>query len=164
MSVEQSTQQQKRGSVHQHVKTRSGRVGAIANIPLHTSITHFMSTSCLFTARPYLITLRGEYIHPLFRSVMNDSTMAVTYTRNESLPLPSSVPPSSTPTDVQSRRSPSSFDGNEPTRISSRIRKEAVYDFNRPVVLHESVEEKSVAADNVLFEFGFVMCDADSLW
>jgi hypothetical protein len=126
-------------------------------------------TSCLFSARPYLITLQGEYIHPLFSSAMNDSTMSKTYSGNEPSNAVNTeslncLPTSSIPTDILSRRSPSSLDGNEPTRISSRIRKEEVYDFNRPVVLHESIEERSVAADDVLFEFGFVMCDADSLW
>jgi hypothetical protein len=58
---------------------------------------------------------------------------------------------------------PSSADG-EPVRKSSRLKKEDVYDFNAPVVLHEYIEEKGMAVDEVLLAFGFALCENDTMW
>ena len=125
-----------------------------------------MTPSCLFAVRPYLVTLQGEYIHPLFTIADTHSTMSQSYPGTEPSdtgPLDYVLSPS-TPTDAQSHRSPSSLDEIAPTRISSRLRKEEVYDFNRPVLLHGGIEEKSVAPDEVLLGLGFALCEADSLW
>jgi hypothetical protein len=59
---------------------------------------------------------------------------------------------------------PSSTDGGEPVRKSSRLKKEDVYDFNAPVVLHEYIEEKGMAVDEVLLAFGFALCENDTMW
>jgi len=125
-----------------------------------------MTPSCFFAVRPYLITLQGEYIHPLFTIADTHPTMSESRPGtepSETGPLDYVLSPS-TPTDVLSRRSPSSHDEIAPTRISSRLRKEEVYDFNRPVLLHGGIEEKSVAADDVLLGLGFALCDGDALW
>lgn len=57
-----------------------------------------------------------------------------------------------------------SADTEAPVRKSSRLKNEEVYDFNAPVVLHEYIEEKGMALDEVLLAFGFTLCDDDSLW
>ena len=59
---------------------------------------------------------------------------------------------------------PSSVDGGEPVRKSSRLKKEEVYDFNAPVVLHESIEDKDLAEDEVLLAFGFALCENNTMW
>lgn len=59
---------------------------------------------------------------------------------------------------------PISIDGGEAVRKSSRLKKEEVYDFSAPVVLHESIEDKDLAGDEVLLAFGFALCDNDTMW
>jgi hypothetical protein len=59
---------------------------------------------------------------------------------------------------------PISIDGGEAVRKSSRLKKEEVYDFNAPVVLHESIEDQDLAGDEVLLAFGFALCDNDTMW
>jgi hypothetical protein len=59
---------------------------------------------------------------------------------------------------------PSSIDGGEAVRKSSRLKKEEVYDFNAPVVLHEYIVEKGMAVDEILLRFGFALCENDTMW
>jgi hypothetical protein len=59
---------------------------------------------------------------------------------------------------------PSSVDGGDSVRKSSRLKKEEVYDFNAPVVLHEYIVEKGMAVDEILLRFGFALCENDTLW
>jgi hypothetical protein len=59
---------------------------------------------------------------------------------------------------------PSSVDGGDPVRKSSRLKKEEVYDFNAPVVLHEYIVEKGMAVDEILLRFGFALCENDTMW
>ena len=59
---------------------------------------------------------------------------------------------------------PSSVDGGDPVRKSSRLKKEDVYDFNAPVVLNEYIIEKGMAVDEILLRFGFALCENDTMW
>jgi len=59
---------------------------------------------------------------------------------------------------------PSTADGGDTVRKSSRLKKEEVYDFNAPVVLHESIEDKDLAEDEVLLAFGFALCENNTMW
>lgn len=78
----------------------------------------------------------------------------------ESATAPSPVFRDYTPTLL----TPSSVDGGDSVRKSSRLKKEEVYDFKAPVVLHEFIVEKGMAVDEILFRFGFALCENDTLW
>jgi hypothetical protein len=52
--------------------------------------------------------------------------------------------------------------GPGPNRRMSRRRDDELYDPSKPVLLHESIIDDSVATAELLREFGFALCDADA--
>jgi len=114
--------------------------------------------------------------HPQFGALTVPSPPASSVSDASSKPTPaieppsaSQIPPTTTPPVDREHTSsflkPVSVNGQPPpVRHSSRLKHEEVYDFNAPVVLHEYIEERGLAVEEVLTRFGFALCDEDSLW
>ena len=106
------------------------------------------------------VTASLPFAEPLVGQPAPNETIASPRIPPKPMIAPSPVFRGFTPTHL----TPSSIDGVEQVRKSSRLKKEEVYNFNAPVVPHEHIEEKGMAVDGVLLAFGFALCDDDTMW
>ena len=120
--------------------------------PLHTSFNPY--PNCLRTRQACLPSLR--YLHTASRPIHTTSDLIISAmsagTSYTSVIF--SAPQKRTRTDASTEPGAS--------RRSSRRRDSGLYDPNKPVLLHENIIDGAIATPEVLTDFEFALCDADT--
>ena len=120
--------------------------------PLHTSLNS--SPNCFRNRQACLPSLR--YLHTVSRPIHTTSDLII-LAMSTGASFASAV--FSTP---QSLTHPGASTEAGASRRSSRRRDSGLYDPNKPVLLHENIIDGAIATPEVLTDFGFALCDADT--